>query len=178
MNKIMVGLVSLLGFVSPAAAGDVFYSTSTNGGWDIVGEYNDLKLNPACYIKRDYADGSKFMMIKDLKDGEIYFMNRNVEWNISDEPGKKDGYQVRLVFYKSNGEVSGGVVQYILVNKNTIRVPDLNVEKFVKSVFEYARMVLIMPGNIQNAEITLNGTRDAISKMSDCIDVSSKYVKN
>lgn len=153
-------------FSTVALAQSAFFSTQ-NKGWEVVGYPQRNELHPVCRGERNYNDGSQFALIKDLADEELYIVLMNATWNISDAPGN---YTARINFYSGN-RVTGSHIQYELLNKNTIRIRNITAEKFLPDFMGFSRMVILMPGTIQNAEINLNGSTDLIAIMSDCIRV-------
>jgi hypothetical protein len=151
-------------FASGTFAQSLFFEQQS-GSWTVYGKPKTGDLNPSCNGERKYQDGSFFSLIRDLDDGELYILFHNVAWNISDNPGV---YQMRMNFYKGSSVVSLSAT-YELLNKNTLRVRALNVERFLPPFIDYSRMVFIMPGNIPNVEVKLDGTRSVVSDIVKCV---------
>ena len=154
------------------AESQTFYSVDVRPGQYFVygvtsnGQSND---NPACYAQITWRDGSRIQLIRDLADGELYIFFRNMTWNISDAPGE---YRLRLNFHRSNG-VNGADFVYNLVNKNTITIRHIKKEVFLPLFSGYNKMIIAMPGSIQNAEVDLTGSTNALAEISKCVLQSS-----
>ena len=151
-------------FTSAAFAQMTFYETKIRD-WIVFGKPQQEQLNPSCNGEKGYQDGSFFSLIKDLADGELYILFHNVTWNITDNPGN---YQMRINFYRGNS-VFSLTANYELLNKNTLRIRAIDPSKFLPAFMDFSRMVFIMPGTIQNAEISLAGTTAVVAAMSECI---------
>lgn len=144
-----------------------FYDKALPSSWRVFGDAGNQERNPGCVMSLVYNDGSEFQLIRDLKDGELYIWFKNNEWNISDEIDKV--YPMRINFYNSRGDVVGDVFEYVLVNKSTIVIRNLNIETFIPVFMEMGSMRFVMEGTIQNAEIPLTGTREGIEYLAQCI---------
>jgi hypothetical protein len=159
-------------FVTPVLAeGEIFYDGGVEGAWNIFGNAGSTTQNPACVAEVTWQDGSKFQLIKDLADGELYIWFKNNEWNISDPPGN---YPFTMNIVDSRGNVINGELQYELINKNTIAVRKIDVDSFIPPFMSMAEMRFVMPGDIQNAYVTLNGSSGAVDKLLACIDTFEK----
>lgn len=163
-KKLFIAVLVSLFTVSTAHA---FYDKSIPGGWRVLGDPGSETQNPGCALILTYDDGSEIQLIRDLKDGELFIWFKNNEWNISDEIEKQ--YPMRINFYNSRGDVIGGEFQYVLVNKSTIVIRGLNIDSFVPVFMEMKTMRFVMEGTIQNANITLDGTREGIGYLAECI---------
>ena len=163
-KKLFVAVLVSLFTVSNAHA---FYDKNIPGGWRVLGDPGSETQNPGCALILTYDDGSEIQLIRDLKDGELFIWFKNNEWNIADEIEKQ--YPMRINFYNSRGDVIGGNFQYQLVNKNTIVIRGLNIDDFIPPFMEMGTMKFIMEGNIENAIIPLEGTREGIKYLADCI---------
>lgn len=160
----LIGIAAVCFMSTVAIAQSVFFQTQ-NRGWEILGIPQRDQLNPICRGDRNYNDGSQFSLIKDLADEELYILLINNSWNITDKPGQ---YNARINFHSGN-RITGANMTYELLNKNTIRVRNITPDRFLPDFMNYSKMVIIMPGTIQNAEIDLNGSTDLIAIMSECI---------
>lgn len=173
MRKFVSAALAAMLFTSSAlAAGQEFYNVDVRPGpyfvKGVTADTDDGNGNPACYAEVTWRDGSRFQLIRDLADGELYIFFRNNTWNISDAPGV---YQMRANFQR-NGNVSGLNFQYNLVNKNTIVIRNIIKEQFLPLFSGNQRMVFVMPGSIQNAEVDLTGSARALSEVSNCVDAA------
>ena len=171
MKKLLAALVISAAMVFSAGAeeGYNFYDNQY-GSWRVIGNTGGT-TNPSCYAETSWQDGSFLHLVKDLADGEVYIYFQNMQWQIVDPVGE---YSLRMNIYTSNN-VNGGEYIFYLQNKNTIVIPNLNVDDFLPSFIEGSQIQLIMSGTISNAEIPLEGSSQAISLMVECIGYSSWY---
>ena len=173
MKKLVSGTLAAMLFTSSAfAASQQFFNVDVRPGPYYVygvtsnGQNND---NPACYAEINWRDGSRFQLIRDLADGELYIFLRNSTWNISDAPGN---YRMRMNFHNRNGQISGLNFEYKLINKNTIVIRNIIKEQFLPLFSNNTRAVFVMPGSIQNAEIDLTGSTRTLAEISNCVDAA------
>lgn len=171
-KRIVSSIIAMAMFTSSAiAASSQFYSVDVRpGSFYVYGVTSDVSKNenPACYAEINWRDGSRFQLIRDLSDGELYVFFRNATWNINDSNGT---YDLRANFNR-NGSINGLNLKYTLVNKNTIVIRNINKEQFVPLFSSNSKMTFIMPGTIQNAEFDLTGSSKALSEISKCIDAA------
>ena len=160
---LIAGLIS----VFTATSAFAFYDKPLSDGWKVIGDVGNKETNPGCALNLSYTDGSKFQLVRDLKDGEVYFWLKNTDWNIADEFGKT--YPVRINFYDNHGNVTGGDFEYLLVTKNTIVIRNLNVDEIIPVFMSMSKMKFIMEGNIQNLEVPLDGTTEGVKYLGECI---------
>ena len=173
MKKLVSGTLAAMLFTSSAfAASQQFFNVDVQPGpYYVFGvtanaEKND---NPACYAEINWRDGSRFQLIRDLADGELYIFLRNNAWNISDSPGN---YSMRINFLSRSGQTTGLNFEYRLINKNTIVIRNIIKEKFLPLFANNTRAIMIMPGSIQNAEIDLTGSSRTLTEISNCVDAA------
>jgi hypothetical protein len=173
MKKLVSGTLAAMLFTSSAfAASQQFFNVDVQPGpYYVFGvtanaEKND---NPACYAEINWRDGSRFQLIRDLADGELYIFLRNSAWNISDPPGN---YSMRINFLSRSGQTTGLNFEYRLINKNTIVIRNIIKEKFLPLFANNTRAIMVMPGSIQNAEIDLTGSSRTLTEISNCVDAA------
>lgn len=174
MRKFVSASLAAMLFTSSAfAAGREFYNVDVRPGpYYVLGVTADVdggSANPACYAEINYRDGSRFQLIRDLADGELYIFLRNTSWNISDAPGN---YQLRANFVRNSQVVSGLNFQYRLVNKDTIVIRNIKKETFLPLFTANESINIIMPGSIQNGTIDLTGSSRALEEISKCINAA------
>jgi opacity protein-like surface antigen len=174
MNKFISTSLAVMLFSSSAfAAGkEFFFSDVRPGPYYVKGVTADVtggSGNPACYAEVNYRDGSRFQLIRDLADGELYIYMHNTTWNISDPVGV---YQLRANFTRNNQVVNGVNFSFNLINKNTIVIRNIDKDRFIPLFTGNQRMIFVMPGSIQNAEIDLTGSSKSLAEVSRCIDVA------
>lgn len=166
MKKFVVTAVVALSIASSSVyAADTFFSTRI-GQWTVFGNQKDGEKNPVCLAETTWKDGSKFQLIKDLADGELYIWFQNLQWNIGDEP--KNLYRMKMTAYGRN--VVSGDFQFLLVNKNTIVIPGLEKGDFAEVFMTASKLMFYMPGTISNAELPLNDSMKAAVALGKCIE--------
>lgn len=169
--KFRAAIASLALFTSTAFAGEPFFKVDVRPGpYYVHGVKADTETNsnPACYAEVTWRDGSKFQLIRDLADGELYIFFQNMTWNISDAPGV---YRLRANFHR-NGSVNGLNFEYNLVNKNTIVIRNIKKDMFLPLFTGNQKMLFVMPGTIQNAELDLTGSTRTLNEISNCVDAA------
>lgn len=173
MRKYVSFIAAMLMTSSALAANQQFYNVDVRPGpyyvYGVTADTTKQNDNPACYAEINWRDGSRFQLIRDLADGELYIFLRNNVWNISDPPG---AYRMRMNFHNRNGQIAGLNFEYKLINKNTIVIRNIIKEQFLPLFANNTRAVFVMPGSIQNAEIDLTGSTNALTEISKCVDVS------
>lgn len=165
--KKFLSLIFLIFFmITPSFAQNYttfFVNQSKN--WFIQGIPKRDKLNPICRASYFWNDGSEFNLIVDLSDGELYILFINNAWQINDNINNI--YNFRINAHTGN-TIKGFNAEYELLSKNTIRIRDINV-KFMDVFAESNELRFIMPGNILNAVISLDGSREAVNQINNCI---------
>lgn len=164
MKKFLTATAMSLALVAPALA-DNFFDTSV-GYWRVFGFPGDGETNPSCIASASWDDGSSFLLIQDLADGELLLEMNNNGWNV--EGPYETTHNMTLNMY-SNGSVQSWQAVFNLVDKNTIQIRGLDHEKFLKSFMSYDKMVMIMPGTVENAEVQLRDSRKAVNLMGQCM---------
>lgn len=159
-------------FSTPSFADEIFYQGSQQGSWNVFGNAGSATQNAACVAEVTWDDGSKLQLIKDLISGEIYIWFQNMEWNVGDPPGT---YPFRMNIVDRAGNVVGGDMNYELVNKNTIAVRGLDAETFIPPFMGMSELRFIMPGDIGNAYVPLNGSTAAVEQLLQCMDTFKNY---
>lgn len=143
--------------------------------WNRLSEDNNFTVagatykdgsNPDCSARTVWPDGSDFFVFKDLKDQELYLRLKNVNWELSDKPGTTGTLRIN---FRAGGRVAGGDYTFIVMNKNTIAVPDIaNQGQFMQNFASFAYMQFVMPGNIPNAEIPLRKPKETMAALAEC----------
>lgn len=165
--KIVYVVLASLFFTTTALAQQLFFSApNLRGNWQVVGDNGTETLHPACKLVMVWQDGSSFELIKDLADGELYILMVNNSWSINDPPNTRAN--ARLNFHSSN-MISGGSATFELLNKNTIRFRGLMADRFLPDFVSAQKLIIVMPGTISNAEVSLEGTRNGIDVLSNCV---------
>ena len=172
MRKYISTTLAAMLFTSSAfASSETFFSEDVRPGpYYVYGVTANAEknMNPVCYAEVTWRDGSKFQLIRDLADGELYIWFQNMTWNISDPASV---YRLRANFVR-NGQVNGLNFEYNLVNKNTIVIRNIIKEQLLPLFSGNQKMTLVMPGTIQNAEIDLTGSSRALAEISRCVEAA------
>jgi len=159
--------VAALALTTLPANAEYFYQSDV-GNWTVFGEAPENELNPACVISYVWQDGSEFQLIYDLYERELFIWFRNLEWDIADAEGY---YTLDMVVVGSGNDLVSGRLDYYLVNKNTIDIPGIDPGPFMNAFAGMHELRFIMPGNIQNAYLGLEGSRAASMEFFDCINL-------
>ena len=167
-KKLLFASIAVCVFTSQSFA-DNFYTGKQIGAWTVFGNPGSQSQNPACVAETIWEDGSKMQLIKDLTSGEIYIWFQNYAWNIGDAPGD---YPFRMNFHDREGHIVGGDLTYSLINKNTISIRALDAKSFIPAFMEMGEIRIMMPGDIGNAIIPLQGSTAAVQQLLDCMDAA------
>lgn len=171
--KIVYAVLASLFFTTTALAQQLFFSApNLRGNWQVVGDSGDSTLNPVCKLIMTWQDGSSFELIKDLADGELYILMVNNSWSINDPPNTRANARLN---FQSGNTISGGPATFELLNKNTIRFRGLFADRFLPDFVSSNKLIIIMPGTVPNAEVNLEGTRNGVDVLSNCV---RRYVPN
>ena len=165
MRKIITIATMIFSLLIGTAYAEFFYNSEQSGLWTAVGIIGDEK-NPRCLSFMEYEDGSSVEVVKDMKDGELYIIIYNTDWNITDEPGVTGNGQMR--FIKGNNITATNDIELLLVNKNTVAIPNIYDDIFIPQFMKNDSMRLIMPGTTSNISIPLTGTMGVVEKMIEC----------
>lgn len=172
MMKFKAAIVSLAMFATVAHAGENFFSVDVQPGpymvYGVKGE-TQPRNNPACYAEVNWRDGSKLQLVRDLDDGELYIWFQNNSWSIKDQPGT---YRLRINFEKNGTVLRGLDFEYRLLSKNSIAIRNIKKELFLPLFSSGAKMTIVMPGTISNAEVSLEGSTRALNEIANCVDRS------
>lgn len=169
LKRILLSLTILFtSTISVLSQQDFFTEKADN--WIIVGRPSVDNKNAFCGAELSFRDGSAFTLYKDLIDGEVYIVLSNTRWNIGDPPQSRS--KLRLNFVSRGGDVKGGTIDYLLLNKNTIVIPGINSGAFIPDFMARHKLEIIMPGTIENATIPLDGTTRAVELLAKCVDVA------
>lgn len=165
MSKIITIAAMIFSLLIGTAYAEIFYESKQSGLWTAVGIIEDEK-NPKCLSFMEYEDGSSVEVVKDMKDSELYIIVVNKDWYITDEPGTIGNGQMR--FIKGDNITATKDIELVLVNENTIAIPNVYDDIFIPQFMENDSMRLIMPGTTSNISIPLTGTKNVVEKMIEC----------
>lgn len=173
MKKLLT-IIATLCVCSSAYAVEYFFDKSV-GFWSVYGHPGTNSLNPACVTTANWDDGSYLNLIQDLKDGELLIELKNNEWDVSDADLTAQ-YDMTLNMYSSNkSKVKSWKVKFNFLSKNTIQIRGLDYKTFLPAFINFGKMILIPPGTMPNAEISLENSSAAVDIMAQCLDASKTH---
>lgn len=172
MNKLMYILITFIITINAAFADDIFFhSKIENGPYEIYGQLGSKEINnnPSCFTEISYYDGSKFQLIFDLDDDELYMVIRNTSWSFSESQGSVNKLDA---IFKKQKEIDTLLFKYKVINSNTIAIRNIIKNgSFLKNFIAYESMNLITPdGKIST--ITLHGSKTALEEVAKCLRYS------
>lgn len=182
MFKKMLYTTTACAVMATSAIAEVQYFFQTSvGHWTISGHPGEpsQNINPACITSTTWQDGSSFLLIQDLADGEMLLELNNNEWNI-EGPYNEEAGQLELTMnmYRGRGELESWTAYFVLTDKNTIQIRGMDFKKFLPGFMNKDRIVFVMPGDILNAELNLDNSTRAIGEMTKCLDAADNIEKN
>ncbi len=155
------------------------YERKVTDNWTVQGiSYPNRERNDVCLAWKYWKDGSRIELVKDLKSSEFYIWHQTMGWNrINDE--KMKTYSLRINFYdQQGGVVDGGAIEYKLINKNTIVIPQIDEKRFLKSFVNSNRMLMIPEGNVSNTQAYFDEkANDIATVLADCVQAYGKTKK-
>ena len=159
--------------VLAANDGGRFYDNSV-GIWSVVGLYANSEngTNPACVASTSWQDGSYFNLIQDLADGELLIEFTNNDWNVTGPYG--EGLLDMTMNFYGNNRVDSRQVKFKMMDKNTIVIHGIDHNTFLPLFMNYSKVVMIMPGDVQNSELTLKDSTRALNLLTQCLKQSEK----
>ncbi len=171
--------LATLAMMTPAFAqiGALFYERFAET-WYIFGDLGDRDVNPACGLRYSYNDGSSFTLYKDLVTGEVFIVVVNMVWDVRDVR-EGDRFNANFNFYTGNGALYDSFTGYItFYSKNSIIIPDVGGDAFLAALYGAASLTIVMPGNVENAHVTLRGSAQGMNYLSECIDAAARLNRN
>lgn len=141
--------------------------------WVVTGEQHSENMAASCQASFQYGenDGSYSVIGRNIETGEVFILVHNTDWSINDAPSEG---KVQFNSYSRNGQrVKNGELRVIALDKNTIRLPDLDAGDMYDVLTKASIIRLIMPNNLSNVEIGPLGPALA-NKMADCFTAAQK----
>jgi hypothetical protein len=173
MKKLLLASALAISTALAAIPAKADFFNQNAGPWYIFGFEGTPDNNRACVLQYEWQDGSQFQIVKDLVDGEIYIWFKNHEWNIIDKPGDYTGMSV--ILQGSRGSVKSWNATYQLLNKNTIAIRNMNDAGDFFDLFAGLSVLrFVMPGDIDNAELSLQGSAAGLRSLVSCIQAHEK----
>lgn len=159
--------VSML--AGPALSGEIagepvtWYSQMA-GDWLVEGFTTNG--NTYCGATTAWTDNSVMMIAIQQDTREVSLMIINTEWFINVPQGTP--WDFRTNFYK-DGSFAENFISTADMGQNpqTVFVRDLSLE-FFKAWMNYDRMIIDMPGDIVDLDVSLSGTINAVEYMAIC----------
>lgn len=163
MKKFLVGVCVSLMLMAGSAYAEQFYDQNS-GQWTVEGFRGESNY---CAASTFWDDGSYFtFFVTDNEQASVIVHNK--KWNIGDPIGHFKGYLATLRFFGKYPSEQG-TIEYNLRDTQTIVFPNVNME-FLKDWTRFDAMNLIMPGDIDHMTIGLDGTKNAVILMGDCLN--------
>ncbi len=173
MVKLLTGICLALGLMVSEARSDNFFVSQLKG-WTVHGNEGTDKINPGCNMRQTYVDGSFFNIVKDLADGELYFVIKNVAWNFKYKPGSAQKFGL-LIRAGEQELLKLPEASFVVIDKNTLVLPELT-EEFIQAVAVEGSLIVLMPKGIDSPDIPLDGAVVALKAMVECITKSRGIV--
>lgn len=168
MKNLLLGTILAVTTAFTASA-EPFYQ-NTVGNWFVFGDPGDEVLSPACVISYTWRDGSEFQLIYDLYHRSLDIWFENFDWDIADEANLY--YSMDMVIIGTGDNLISGEMEYFLEDKNSIYLYGVEpTGTFVDAFASMQELRFIMPGNIPNAYLSLEGSRDATRLFLNCITI-------
>ena len=176
MKKTLLASVAALGIMATSASAIDYWFEKSVGHWEIFGHPGDPEnnLNPGCILQTKWEDGSYMLLIQDLSSGEMLIEFTNNDWNVAGPYGSDNVLDLTMNMYGRRGGVQSYNVKFFLIDKNTIQIRGIDYKTFLPSFMNYNKMVLIMPGDIQNSEVPLENSTNAVNIMGQCLDAADQ----
>jgi len=173
MVKVVTGICLALGLMVSEARSDNFFVSELKG-WTVYGNEGTDTINPGCNMRQTYEDGSFFNIVKDLTDGELYFVIKNMAWNFKLKPGSAQKFGL-LIRAGEQELLTLPEAMFIVIDKNTLALPDLP-EEFIRAVAVEGSLIVLMPKDVQSPDLPLDGAVAALKAMVECITKSRGIV--
>lgn len=168
MKKLLAtAALSLLMLSGVALAESERFYRKDAGQWTVEGFHGDSDI---CAASTFWDNGSYISFFVSNNGANV--MVHNSQWNIGDPIGYFKGYQARLRFF-GKYDPDEGTVDYELKDPQTVLLTNVN-EKFLEAWTKYDTMVILMPGDIGQMTVGLNGTNAVVQYMGECLNMTEK----
>lgn len=159
------------------ADGLSFYEKDTDNWWTVFGKANAETGQATCFGRANKKDGSFIEIHRSLVDGEVWAIVHDTEWDIQGP----DRGQLRWNFFNGlkNGLIAGANFDYVLKDKNTILMLQIEPKNFSEALWNARYFTLVMPGNVPNMSISFESKGSSmLSAMAECVKQNEKKFKN
>ncbi|WFU81326.1 hypothetical protein QA645_00815 [Bradyrhizobium sp. CIAT3101] len=154
-----------------------FYEKETDKWWTVFGGANAETGQATCYGRANKRDGSFIQIHRSLVDGEVWAIVHDTEWEIQGP----DRGQLRWNFFNGlkNGLIAGANFDYVLKDKNTILMLQIEPKNFSEALWNARYFTLVMPGNVPNMSLSFeNKGSSMLSSLVECVKQNETKYKN
>lgn len=178
MNMRMIIALLILAFVGDLNAEELhFYQKETDTFWTVYGGAETDTGQATCWGRANRKDGSFIEIHRSLVDGELWAFVHDTEWEIQ---GPDQG-TLRWNFFNGlkNGLVGGANFDYVLKDKNTLLILQIEPKKFSDALWNTKYFTLIMPGNVPNLSLSFESKGGTmLTALAECVKQNEKKYKN
>ena len=154
-----------------------FYKKETDDWWTVFGGANADTGQATCYGSAHKKDGSFIQIHRSLVDGEVWAIVHDTEWDIQ----SPNGGSLRWNFFNGlkNGLIAGADFDYILKDKNTILILQIDSKNFSQALWNSRYFTIVMPGNVPNISVSFerNGS-SMLSALAECVKQNEAKYKS
>ena len=154
-----------------------FYEKDADNWWTVFGKANVETGQATCFGRANKKDGSFIEIHRSLVDGEVWAIVHDTEWEIQ---GPERG-QLRWNFFNGlkNGLIAGANFDYILKDKNTILMLQIEPKNFSDALWNARYFTLVMPGNVPNMSLSFESKGSSmLSSLVECVKQNETKYKN
>lgn len=154
-----------------------FYEKDADNWWTVFGKANVETGQATCFGRANKKDGSFIEIHRSLVDGEVWAIVHDTEWEIQ---GPERG-QLRWNFFNGlkNGLIAGANFDYILKDKNTILMLQIEPKNFSEALWNARYFTLVMPGNVPNMSLSFESKGSSmLSSLVECVKQNETKYKN
>jgi hypothetical protein len=154
-----------------------FYEKETDNWWTVFGGANAETGQATCYGRANKKDGSFIQIHRSLVDGEVWAIVHDTEWEIQGP----DRGSLRWNFFNGlkNGLIDGANFDYVLKDKNTILILQIEPKNFSQALWNARYFTLVMPGNAPNMSVSFESKGSSmLSALAECVKQNEKKFKS
>ena len=172
----IAALLLLVLLAGRAGAEEVnFYGKDTDKWWSVTGGANPETGQATCYAMANKKDGSFVQIHRSLVDGELWAIVHDTSWEIS---GEETGTLRWNFFGNRQSLVSGGNLKFLVKDKNTILILQIESKTFTNAMWNSRYFTLVMPGDVANLSMSFeNKGAPTLAAMAECIKANEKKFK-
>lgn len=145
----------------------------------IIGGQCSAELTPntgqaTCWGRANKKDGSFIEIHRSLVDGEVWAFVHDTEWEIHG----RDRGSLRWNFFR-NGLIAGADFDYVLKDKNTIVIEQIEPKNFSRALWNSRYFTLVMPGNLPNLSVSFESKGGSmLTALAECVKQNEANYKN